>query len=124
MKNFLKCGAFGWCLEIFWTSLDSLRRGEKKLMGQSSMWMFPIYGMAALIHPLSLLFRHLGMLTRGLLYMSGIFGAEYLTGMFLKRRGMCPWDYSDAKLNYRGVIRLDFAPVWFLTGLIYERLLR
>ena len=86
-------------------------------MGQSSMWMFPIYGMAALIHPLSLI-------TRGLIYMSGIFGTEYLTGIFLKRRGMCPWDYSDAKLNYQGVIRLDFAPVWFLTGLLYERLLR
>lgn len=93
-------------------------------MGQSSMWMFPIYGMAALIHPLSLLFRPLNMITRGLIYMSGIFGTEYLTGIFLKRRGMCPWDYSDAKLNYQGVIRLDFAPVWFLTGLLYERLLR
>ena len=59
MKNFLRCGVFGWCLEIFWTSLDSLRRGELKLMGQSSAWMFPIYGMAALIRPLSVLFHGL-----------------------------------------------------------------
>ena len=69
MKNFLKCGVFGWCLEILWTSLDSLRRGEFKLMGQSSIWMFPIYGMAAVIRPLSVLFAPLGVIKRGLIYM-------------------------------------------------------
>lgn len=123
MKNFLRCGVFGWCLEIFWTSLDSLRRGELKLMGQSSAWMFPIYGMAALIRPLSVLFRSFGFVTRGLIYMSGIFSMEYLTGSFLKKHGVCPWDYSDARLNYHGLIRLDYAPLWFLTGLFYEKIL-
>ncbi|MFR8170612.1 MAG: putative ABC transporter permease [Marvinbryantia sp.] len=124
MKNFLKCGVFGWCLEILWTSLDSLRRGEFKLMGQSSIWMFPIYGMAAVIRPLSVLFAPLGVIKRGLIYMSGIFSMEYLTGSFLQKRGICPWDYSDAKLNYRGLIRLDYAPLWFLTGLFYEKILK
>ena len=93
-------------------------------MGQSSIWMFPIYGTAALIRPLSCLLRPLGVITRGLLYMSGIFSMEYLTGSALKKRGICPWDYSGVRLNYRGLIRLDFAPLWFLTGLFYERLLR
>ena len=37
---------------------------------------------------------------------------------------MCPWDYSRARSNIQGVIRLDYAPVWFLTGLLYERLLQ
>ncbi|EET58551.1 hypothetical protein BRYFOR_09475 [Marvinbryantia formatexigens DSM 14469] len=124
MKNFLKCGVCGWCLEILWTSLDSLRRGEFKLMGQSSIWMFPIYGMAAIIRPVSVLLRPLGVLKRGLLYMGGIFSMEYLTGSFLQKRGICPWDYSDAKLNYHGLIRLDYAPLWFLTGLFYEKLLK
>lgn len=123
MKNFLRCGAIGWCLEIFWTSLDSLRRGEFKLMGQSSIWMFPIYGMAAVIRPVSRLLRPFGAAVRGLLYMSGIFSMEYLTGMLLKKHDLCPWDYSKARLNYRGVIRFDYAPVWFCTGLIYEKIL-
>ncbi len=92
-------------------------------MGQSSAWMFPIYGMAAVIRPLSVAFRPLGLLTRGLIYMSGIFSMEYMTGSFLKKWGICPWDYSGAPLNYRGLIRLDFAPLWFLTGLVYEKLL-
>jgi len=124
MKNFLKCGVFGWCLEILWTSLDSLRRREFKLMGQSSIWMFPIYGMAACIRPLSSMFRRLSAFKRGLIYMSGIFGVEYLSGSFLKKRNLCPWDYSGAKLNYNGLIRLDYAPLWFMTGLFYEKVLQ
>lgn len=124
MRNFIRCGVCGWCLEILWTGLESLRRREYKLMGQSSMWMFPIYGMAAVIRPLSVLFRPFGTFTRGIIYMSGIFSMEYLTGAALKKRGICPWDYSGAKLNYNGLIRLDFAPLWFFTGLFYERVLR
>lgn len=36
---------------------------------------------------------------------------------------MCPWDYSDCPLQYQGVIRFDFAPLWFLTGLLFERVI-
>ena len=114
----------GWCLEIIWTSLDSLRQGEYKLIGKSSFWMFPIYGMAALIRPCSRLLQKSGILLRGLLYMNGIFTVEYLTGRFLQKRNLCPWDYSSAKLNYKGVIRLDYAPVWFITGLLFEKILQ
>lgn len=54
--------------------------------------------------------------------MTGIFAVEYAAGTYLKRRGRCPWDYSRAKTNIDGVIRLDFAPLWFFTGLLFERL--
>lgn len=40
-----------------------------------------------------------------------------------EKTGHLPWDYSHARLNVKGVIRLDYAPVWFLTGLLYEKLL-
>ena len=46
-SDFIKCGAAGWCLEILWTGLHALGNREWKMMGQSSLWMFPIYGMAA-----------------------------------------------------------------------------
>ena len=55
--------------------------------------------------------------------MSCIFGAEYLSGSFLKRCGCCPWDYSHARYNIRGVIRLDYAPFWFAAGLFFEKIL-
>ncbi|MCI8286616.1 MAG: hypothetical protein HFH89_02930, partial [Lachnospiraceae bacterium] len=48
LKNFLKCGLAGWCMEISFTALDSLRRRDMTLKGCTSLWMFPIYGCAAL----------------------------------------------------------------------------
>ena len=51
-----------------------------------------------------------------------IFSAEYLTGTFLKSLGICPWDYTGRMLSVDGVIRLDFAPFWFMTGLLFEYL--
>jgi hypothetical protein len=48
-KNFLKCGLTGWCMEIIFTALHSLRGTDKTLKGVTSLWMFPVYGCAALI---------------------------------------------------------------------------
>ena len=125
MKNkFILCGLIGWCLEIFWTGLQSLQRRQMKLVGHSSIWMFPIYGMAAFLAPVSRWIQKKGTLFRGSVYACAIFLGEFITGSLLKKRGMCPWDYSRARWNIDGVIRLDYAPVWFLTGLLYERLFR
>ena len=40
-----------------------------------------------------------------------IYLGEYISGRLLKRKDMCPWDYSDCPLQYQGVIRFDFAPL-------------
>lgn len=52
-----------------------------------------------------------------------IFTAEYISGSLLRYFHMCPWDYTGAKASIQGLIRLDYAPAWFLTGLLMERLL-
>ena len=122
-NRFILCGLLGWCLEIFWTGLKSLQRRQMKLMGHSSIWMFPIYGMAFLLAPLSRRLSGRSIWFRGCVYTGAIFLTEYVSGSFLKKLGVCPWDYSHAKWNVNGVIRLDYAPVWFLTGLLYEKLL-
>ena len=138
LHNFIHCGILGWCLEITFTALNSFRRREFTLSGNTSVWMFPIYGMGALLAPVSRwvdlwiadgsqgagtplnpidkIIRH------GFLYMVLIFTAEYLAGMFLRNMGICPWDYTGRHLNVNGLIRLDFAPLWFLTGLLFEQL--
>ena len=123
IKNFLKCGLAGWCLEILFTSMDALRRRDMTLKGQTSLWMFPIYGSAAILSPVSRLLRGKSALIRGLTYMSLIFSTEYLTGRFLSRKKICPWDYRRSRWNIGRVIRLDFAPYWFFVGLLYEQLL-
>ena len=56
-KTFIQCGILGWGMEILWTGLDSFRRRDFKLTGHSSLWMFPIYGCAAFIGPVSRLLR-------------------------------------------------------------------
>jgi uncharacterized membrane protein len=90
-------------------------------MGQTSLHMFPIYGMAALIEPLSTHLKKYHTVTRGIIYMLGIYAVEYTTGTYLKKRGRCPWDYSSSPYQIGGVIRLDYAPLWFLTGLFFEK---
>lgn len=122
-KNFFICGLTGWCMEILFTSIGSLTRHDRKLIGQTSIWMFPIYGMAAVIRPVHRLIKNLPALFRGGIYTAGIFTCEYISGTLLKRHNLCPWDYSDAKSNINGVIRLDYAPFWMAAGLIFEKIL-
>ena len=102
---FLFCGFTGWCLEILWTGLHSLLRGDAAMKGTTSLLMFPIYGCAALIIP------------------AGFYFGEFTSGSILQAFHMCPWDYSGAPHQYRGIIRLDYLPVWFLTGLFFEKIL-
>ena len=124
MKNkFILCGLVGWCLEIFWTGLKSFQRRQMKLEGRSSIWMFPIYGMAAFLSPVMRWLKNKSIWLRGSVYASAILFTEFVTGSLLKKKDMCPWDYSKARLNVNGVIRLDYIPVWFFTGLLYERIL-
>ena len=119
--NFLKCGLIGLFIEIFFTGCDSARHHDYRMTGHSSILMFPIYGAAALIRPVSHLLKKQNTLIRGTIYMIGIFATEFASGKFLRRRGICPWDYSKEPTNIQGVIRLDYAPLWFLVGLLFER---
>ena len=122
-KNFLLCGLTGWCMEILFTAFDSFRRRELQLVGRTSVWMFPIYGLAVCIKPVYTAIRWLPPMLRGIIYAAGIFAVEFCSGTLLKKRNLCPWDYSRAKTNIRGVIRLDYTPFWMMAGLIFERLL-
>ena len=90
------------------------------LCGTTSLWMFPIYGMACLIQPMHQILKKKNILVRGTMYTFFIFCAEYGTGKWLKKNHCCPWDYSDSKCNIEGVIRLDYAPLWFLVNLFYK----
>lgn len=124
ITNFITCGFYGWCLECFWTGLHSIiRNKDPKLTCNTSIWMFPIYGMAAFISPVSKKLKKQCTFVRGGIYTICIFITEFLTGKLLKKYCACPWDYSKAKLNYDGLIRLDYAPLWFLVGLLYEKIL-
>lgn len=122
-KNFAICGLTGWCMEILFTSFGSLIRGDARLLGRTSVWMFPIYGMAALIGPIYKKIKYWPILLRGFFYGASIMAGEFLSGSLLRFFGICPWDYSDSSYNIAGLVRLDYFPVWVLAGLVFERLL-
>lgn len=124
-KKYLLCGLTGWCMEVFWTGMGSALHKDKKLTSNTSIWMFPIYATAVILEPLSnrLCKKKCGPIRRGSVYALCIFATEFLSGSLLKKKGCCPWDYSKAKLNIKGVVRLDYLPVWFVVGLIYEKML-
>ncbi|MGN0366539.1 MAG: hypothetical protein ACI4E5_11470 [Suilimivivens sp.] len=123
IKNFLKCGLTGWCLEIIFTALHSLQKRDLKLMGHTSLWMFPIYGSACLLMPVFQLLRNIPVILRGSIYALCIFAGEYLAGQFLGKRKLCPWNYERSRWHIKKVVRLDYFPNWFLAGLLFERLL-
>jgi uncharacterized membrane protein len=141
MIRFVIYGLLGWCVEILWTAgYDAftgtrravgdvpgrtvMTRSERlRLGGHTYLWMLPLYGSAAfLFEPAHDALRALPWPARGAVYTVGIFAVEYLAGWLLRRAtGRCPWDYSYARASVHGLIRLDYAPVWFLFGLLLER---
>lgn len=121
-KKFVKCGICGWILENCWTGFLSFRRRDKKLTCNSSVWMLPIYGSACLFMPLSKKIKNRCFVTRGIIYTAVVFAIEFITGTLLKKNKCCPWDYSRKKYNINGVIRLDYAPLWFVSGLLFEKI--
>lgn len=140
-RMFVRCGIAGWCLEVMFTSICSLFQQDFRMMAHTSFLMFPIYGMGAFLHPIAQKvdqwvdepyrlvtewreeeYPLVKTIRHGLLFMVLIFVAEYVSGILLRTIGICPWDYSGLPTNIDGVIRLDFAPLWFFAGLFLERI--
>lgn len=142
MDHFLIYGVFGWCAEILWTACHDFVTGYRvdpadpavkvplspperwRLAGQTYLWMFPLYGAGGLLfEPLHDALRDQPWPLRGLVWMLLIFLVEYFSGWLLRRlTGRCPWDYACARTNIHGLVRLDYAPVWFIFGFLLERL--
>lgn len=107
-------------MEVMWTGLASLIKRDFTAKSTTSIWMFFVYGSAAFFTPLIELISPMPVLVRGLIYAVCIYAVEYGVGMTLRQLKMCPWDYSEAKTSVQGVIRLDYAPLWFGVGLFFE----
>lgn len=123
IKRFMIFGVLGWCAEILWTGFHSLLAGDGALTAKTYLWMFPIYGLAALAEPLFLSFRQSCPLWQRLgMYAFAIFLVEFITGWLLQAlTGSCPWDYGSGLFSVMGFIRLDYAPLWAGLGLFFEQ---
>lgn len=123
-QRFFIYGLLGWIAEIVFTGTSSILSGSPRLLGYTYLWMFPIYGMAVLLEPVHEWIRFSPWIIRGFIWAGIIFIIEYLSGWALAALiGICPWDYTNrTPYSMDGFIRLDFLPVWFLAGLLFERL--
>ena len=123
--DFLKCGVLGWGMKIFWTGLHALGSENWKLtrlffiMDVSHIWNGSVYR-ASFKEDEETAIR----ISRRCLYGGDFYSGVFFRYVFLKHYNMCPWDYSNSPFQYKGVIRLDYAPVWFLVGIIYEKFLK
>lgn len=122
--RFIIYGLMGWTMEIFWTGIGSLLKGDPSLRGFSYLWMFPIYGLALFLEPVHQRIRGLPWYIRGFIWTGMIFSVEFISGTIIKFAvGVIPWDYTgESPYQVYGLIRLDYAPAWFLAGLLFEKL--
>src|SRR5690554_6618107 len=96
--------------------------GDPRLQATTYLWMFPIYGLAVFLEPLHDLIRDYWWYIRGVVWVIIIFAIEYVTGGLIRIIvGCSPWDYSATQWNITGLIRLDYAPVWFIVGMMFEQ---
>ncbi len=123
MIRFMIYGFIGWCVEVLWTGLGSAFAGDKRLIGHTYLWMFLIYGCAIFLEPIHNLIINWPLWMRGVIWVILIYFMEYISGSLIKYYiGECPWDYGGKKYAVRGLIRLDYAPAWFIAGLLFEKL--
>lgn len=94
---------------------------DGRAVGYTFLWMFPIYALLIFLEPISLAMQDWIWPLRGLVYMFLIWGVEFITGFLIEKIvGRCPWDYSYSRFSFKGYIRWDFAPVWFVFGFLFE----
>ena len=110
-KKFMLCGLTGWCMEILFTSFEAFLHGDARLLGRTSVWMFPIYGMASFISPVYKKIKYWPVFFRSVFYAAAIMAGEFLSGSVLRFFAVCPWDYSGTPYNINGIVRLDYFPV-------------
>jgi uncharacterized membrane protein len=123
--RFAVYGTLGLVVEVVFTGThEALASRGRRVRGHTSGWMFPVYG---LIQPLfepahDAMRGRLRWPARALLYAGGFLAVEYASGAVYRRvLGAAPWDYSRARSNIHGLVRMDYAIYWAAAGLVLER---
>lgn len=126
----LSFGLMGMLLECFFTGFHSVVIERNfRAPCKTYLWMLPIYGIGGFI--LNFIHNNVvldvwyvwrnAFLMAGLIYTPLIFIFEFTSGWVLKKIvGRCPWDYGEAKYGIMGLIRLDYAPFWFILTLFVK----
>lgn len=122
----------GITMEVFWTSIANyIKNKNPKLTGHTYLWMFLIYAIVPFIYILILkYFTDTNIFLKGLIYMTCFYLLEFFSGLLIRKIiGISPWNYESHKIkifgkkyksHFKGLVCLEFAPVWYLCGIIGE----
>lgn len=122
----------GITLEVFWTSIiNSIKNKDRKLTGKTYLWMFPIYAIVPFIYIFGIKYmQDINIFIKAFVYMFAFYLLEFTSGYIIKKiMGVSPWNYrgynikifgGEYKANYKGLICLEYAPIWFLYGIMGE----
>ena len=114
----------GITLEVVATSImDFIKYRDPRLKGETYLWMLPIYAVVPYIYLfVTSTFNDFGWIVKGFIYMIAFYLLELVAGLIIKAIvGVSPWNYKDYRFHFKEVICLEYAPVWFIYGVVGER---
>jgi uncharacterized membrane protein len=121
-------GLLGWPVEVCFTAARDYitGAGDKRLRGESYIWMAPVYGVGGLAGELTArALTRRPLWQRAVGYALTFWTVEAVSGETLRRLlGDVPWgeEYRTHPDNVgNGLIRLSYAPYWAVAGLALER---
>lgn len=119
-------GIHGYFTEVMFTAIwEFVVNTNWKFPGCTSVWSLFIYsGCSFLIEKVFIALEHkVSIIFRGFIYLFLCYFWELVAGLVLRYFNACPWDYSEFRYNFLGLITLEYAPLWYIGVLVQEQLL-
>jgi len=121
---------FGFVMEIKVTAISKVTDGtitqdDRKLHGNISLWMIPVYGLLILFffEAVNSSIESLNIIIRYIVWSITFTFFEILSGWFYDRfLHIRPWDYrKDRGSICNGYTKIHYIPLWGLVGLVIEQ---
>ena len=116
----------GYATEVMFTAAwEFVVNVNWKLPGTTSVWSLITYGLSTLVieHLYFLLRDRVPLLLRAAIYTIWTYSWEFSAGYVLRHFDACPWDYTPFDGDFMGLVTLEYAPLWFLSAIVAEKVL-
>ena len=113
----------GITMEVVCTSVLSFIKDRNPILkGETYLWMVPVYTAVPYIYVfVQGEWPNLVWWQKGFVYMLAFYLLELVAGLIIKALiGASPWNYKNYRFHFMEVICLEYAPVWFIYGIIGE----